>query len=67
VRRFGDSKEKGGGTIPIWIRYEHLGVEFQFQSKDWNDTANPIEHIKLFLPSETQKECTLCLKSLLML
>ena len=26
VRKFGDSKEKGGGSIPIWINFEHLGI-----------------------------------------
>ena len=40
VRRFGDSKDKGGGSIPIWINYENFGIQFTFQSKDWNDTCN---------------------------
>lgn len=30
VKKFGDTKDKGGGTIPIWVRYEHKGLEFQF-------------------------------------
>lgn len=48
VKRFGDTKDKGGGTIPIWVRYEHLGIEIGFKNRDWNDTANPIDHIKIF-------------------
>lgn len=26
VKRFGDSKEKGGGSIPIWLNYENFGI-----------------------------------------
>ena len=37
VKKFGDTKDKGGGTLPIWVRYEHIGIEFQFVGKDWND------------------------------
>lgn len=48
VRRFGDSKEKGGGSIPIWVNYEHLGLQFSFQNKDWSDAQNPITHIMIF-------------------
>ncbi len=48
VRKFGDSKEKGGGSIPIWLNYEHLGLSFQFLSKDWADAYNPITHITIF-------------------
>lgn len=65
VKKFGDTKDKGGGTVPIWIRYEHIGVEFQFVGTNWSDIQNPIEHIKLFSPTKQQTECTLCLKSLL--
>ena len=65
VKKFGDTKDKGGGTIPIWVRYEHLGVEVQFKEKDWSDAANPIDHIKLFKKTKEQSECSLCLKSLL--
>jgi len=64
VKRFGDTKDKGGGSIPIWVKYEHLGIEVQFRGKDWNDAANPIEHIKLFKKTKEQTECSLCLKSL---
>ena len=52
VRRFGDSKEKGGGKIPIWINYEHLGITFNFLSNDWNDDQNPITDITFFIPSK---------------
>ena len=34
---FGDSKEKGGGSIPVWINYEHIGISFNFLNKNWND------------------------------
>lgn len=45
---FGDTKHKGGGSLPIWVRYDHIGIEFTFLSKDWTDAANPIVHIKVF-------------------
>jgi len=65
VKRFGDTKDKGGGSVPIWVKYEHLGVEVQFQGKDWNDAANPIDHLKLFKRTRDQTECSLCLKPLI--
>ena len=65
VKRFGDTKDKGGGSVPIWVKYEHLGVEVQFRGKDWNDAANPIDHIKFFKATKDQTECSLCLKPLL--
>ena len=37
VKRLGDTKNKGGGSIPIWITYEHLGIGFTFQNNDWAD------------------------------
>ena len=61
---FGDTKDKGGGSLPIWIRYDHLGLEFSFEFKDWSDPQNPINHIKIFKPTKSQTECTLCLKDL---
>jgi hypothetical protein len=64
VMKFGDTKHKGGGSLPIWIRYEHIGLEFGFQGKDWNDAENPIVYIKVFKRAEEQTECTLCLKNL---
>ena len=64
VKKFGDTKHKGGGNLPIWIRYEHLGLEFGFLNKDWNDNNNPIVYIKVFKRAEEQTECTLCLKNL---
>jgi hypothetical protein len=68
VRKFGDTKHKGGGSLPIWIRYEHIGIEFGFQGKVWADAANPIVYIKVFQKTKAedggQTECTLCLKSL---
>ena len=64
VRRFGDSKDKGGGSIPVYISYEHLGVSFNFLSKDWSDQQNPITDLTLFIPKESQKLCSLCLKPL---
>ncbi len=64
VRIFGDTKHKGGGSLPIWLRYDHIGMDFGFLFKDWADAANPIAYIKIFAKSdEPQTECTLCLKS----
>ena len=48
VKIFGDTKDKGGGSLPIWVRYEHLGIEFTFESNIWDKTDNAINHIKLF-------------------
>ena len=50
MRRFGDTKEKGGGSIPVWISYEHLGISFNFLSKNWSDDQNPITDITVFSP-----------------
>ena len=62
---FGDTKHKGGGSLPIWVRYDHIGIEFGFQGNNWADTANPIVCIKVFPKAlEGQTECSLCLKSL---
>ena len=52
VRRFGDSIQKGGGAIPVWITYEHLGIGFTFLNSSWEDSANPITHITLFSRSK---------------
>ena len=67
VRRFGDTKDKGGGSVQIWVKYESIGLEFTFEGKDWNDVANPINNIKIFTPTKQQTECTLCLKDLRLL
>jgi hypothetical protein len=52
VRIFGDTKHKGGGSLPIWLRYDHIGMEFGFLFKDWADTANPIAYIKVFTKTD---------------
>ncbi|CDW82229.1 UNKNOWN [Stylonychia lemnae] len=62
VRRLGDSKNKGGGSIPVWINFEHMGISFQFLNNDWADSANPITHITIFNPSKQQTDCSLCLR-----
>ena len=67
MRRFGDSKDKGGGSLPIWIKYEHFGLEFGFQSKDWADSQNPIVYVKVFKRTKDQTECSMCLKSIKMM
>ena len=46
------------------IRYEHIGIEVTFKGRDWSDSANPIDHIKLFKGTKEQTECTMCLKRL---
>lgn len=48
VRKFGDSNQKGGGKVPVWIAYEQIGLQVNFQNKDWADAANPLTHISLF-------------------
>ena len=52
MRRFGDTKDKGGGSVQIWVKYESIGLEFTFEGKDWNDVANPINNIKIFTPTK---------------
>ncbi len=42
VQYFGDTKSKGGGNYPIWLSYDHLGIEINFLGMDWNDRKNPI-------------------------
>ena len=50
--------------LPIWVKYEHIGVQFEFQNKDWADAQNPIVTIKFFNKTKDQTDCTLCLKSI---
>jgi len=48
VQYFGDSKSKGGGNYPIWISYDHLGIEVHFLNMVWADNKNPITFFCLF-------------------
>ena len=64
VKRLGDTKNKGGGSIPIWITYEHLGIGFTFQNNDWADCQNPMTMITLFAKTKVQEECSLCLNNI---
>ena len=64
VKKLGDSKVKGGGSIPVWINYEHLGIKVEFLRSSWEDIENPLSSITLFRPTKKQTECTLCLKPL---
>ena len=68
----GDTKNKGGGTIPIWIDYRQAGLTLTFQSKDWNDTENPLVIVTIYKPGtieegveeEAEETCSLCTKKL---
>lgn len=57
VKKFGEPSKKGGGgrTGNIWISYEKLGIQFDFQGSDWNDLKNPIQMITLFPTATTGK------------
>ena len=48
ICKLGDTKEKGGGSLPIWLRYPSLGIEFTFIGKQWDDPHNPLAFITLF-------------------
>ena len=51
MRKFGDSPHKGGGMkaqMQIFVRYEHLGVEFTFNTLSWDDNKSLISIIKVF-------------------
>jgi hypothetical protein len=63
VEKFGDTKSKGGGSVPIWLAYKRLGVEFTFLGKIWEDLENPIIHICIFIP-EDNNECSVCLSEI---
>ena len=34
---FGDTKEKDGVKIEIYLKYSRIGMEFGFQGKSWDD------------------------------
>lgn len=63
VEFFGDTKSKGGGTIPIWLAYDKLGLMITFLGKLWNDTENPITHMQIYKKNIEEEEfCSTCLK-----
>jgi hypothetical protein len=59
---FGDTKTKGKAS-EIWISYPHLGIEFTFLNKIWEDSDNPVIFICLFKKDEIAASyCSVCLK-----
>jgi hypothetical protein len=72
---YGDTPKKGGGTIPVWLAYDNLGLQFEFLGKNWKDDSNPLMLIMVYKRSEcwcnllTSKDiskydgaCSVCLK-----
>lgn len=64
VEIFGDTPNKKGGSCPIWLCYENLGIELNFLNSSWSDTSNPIIFICIFKPNEEKFNCNLCLKEI---
>jgi len=65
VELFGDTPIKKGGNLPVWLCYEHLGIEFNFLNNSWNDTENPLIFICLFTADKSKRfNCNLCLNGL---
>ena len=51
VQKLGEPSRKGGPPmLPIWIAYDKLGIQFEFQDRDWNNIQNPIELVVVYLP-----------------
>jgi hypothetical protein len=62
IYKFGDTKLKGKAS-EIWLSYPHLGIEFTFLNKIWEDSDNPIIFICLFRKVEDSiSSCSVCLK-----
>ena len=52
VFKLREPNRKGGPpVIGIWIAYDKLGIQFEFEDKDWNNIQNKIELVILYLPS----------------
>ncbi len=76
VGRYGDTSKKGGGKIPVWLEYPHLGFQLSFQGSSWEDQNNVIVSMCIFIPEGNVKdfrrgaakecfgvrECSVCLK-----
>jgi hypothetical protein len=58
------NKKVGGGSTPISLSYERIGVEFTLLSPSWDFPDNKINFICLFPPlrGEDQMICSLCKK-----
>ena len=72
---YGDTPKKGGGSIPVWLAYDSIGLQLEFLSKNWKDDCNPLMIIMIYQPNEcwrnflVNKEmskydgsCSVCLK-----
>ena len=64
VDLLGDSSEKGGGLRKgkIFISYSNLGLQFQFNTIDWNNFKATIEYICIYEGNEKKTKCSTCLK-----
>ena len=50
VEKLGEPDSKGSQCDGIWIAYNRLGLQFDFASKSWEDTNNPITCVTVFKP-----------------
>ena len=48
VRRFGDTPDKGGYKVPVWLEYKKIGIGFTFLNASFTDAENPIIFITIF-------------------
>eukprot|EP00698_Gefionella_okellyi_P005964 TRINITY_DN15399_c0_g1_i1.p1 TRINITY_DN15399_c0_g1~~TRINITY_DN15399_c0_g1_i1.p1 ORF type:complete len:149 (+),score=24.22 TRINITY_DN15399_c0_g1_i1:5-451(+) len=49
VTLLGEPTKKGGGrSMPVFIVYERVGLQVDFQSASWEDLANPIVSLTYF-------------------
>lgn len=61
IEQFGEPNEKGGGRMmPVWVSYDHLGMEIQFQGSQFQDPKNPISHISIFPECNQDPKSVLC-------
>ena len=50
VDKLGEPDSKGSQCEGVWIAYSSLGLQFDFASKSWEDTNNPITCVTVFQP-----------------
>ena len=52
ISSLGDTENKGGGylTLPVWVEYKHLGIQFTFTTALWEDNSNPISIVTIYKP-----------------
>ncbi|KAM3128250.1 hypothetical protein pb186bvf_019669 [Paramecium bursaria] len=62
VSKFGEpSNKEGGNYMNIGLSYDHLGIEFVFNSKQWIQSNLVIDYIILYNP-KSEVYCGVCKK-----